>query len=200
MSYVVPLGHPYWYVRSIAERYGDEITCFHLSYYEYIPQSLVDKRRTFTVGCDLFQDDRFVAEFLRNVPAGQEVAFHSNVLLRSGEELHIPMIDMSTSSSAQLTKLRPFMGDYLFETFSWYRSGRSFHGYGGQLLAAREWSALLGTLLLANQRGLPPTVDPRWIGHRLVSGYAALRWTKNTWHYIALPEALDWQKSVEHHR
>lgn len=105
--------------------------------------------------------------------------------------MHIPMVDMSTGSVAQLAKLRPFLGEELFQRFKWYKSGRSFHGYGRTLVTSSEWSALMGTLLLANQKGLAPTVDPRWVGHRLIAGYAALRWTKNTPHYINLPKEID---------
>lgn len=48
----------------------------------------------------------------------------------------------------------------------------------------------MGKLFLATQVGVPPTVDPRWVGHRLIAGYAALRWTKNTPHYVDTPKKL----------
>jgi hypothetical protein len=190
MSEVVPPGHPYWNIRAIAKRYASEIRSFYFSYYEYVPQSLVDRRETFLVSPTQLQDEFAIEQILRNAPRGTEVAFHSTIDVLSGETKHLPMVDMSTGSSAQLAKLRPFLGEELFETFRWYRSGRSFHGYGARLATASEWTTLMGLLLLANQRGLPPTVDPRWVGHRLIAGYSALRWTKNTPHYITLPEEI----------
>ncbi|MHB1292207.1 MAG: primase 1D-like protein [Sulfuricella sp.] len=38
---------------------------------------------------------------------------------------------------------------------------------------------------------MSPTVDPRWVGHRLISGYAALRWTKNTEQYLNTPTLIE---------
>jgi hypothetical protein len=143
------------------------------------------------VSLDEFLNEGFVGNLIQSTPSGSDLAFHSLVTTRDSDDLHIPMVDMSTGSVAQLEKLRPFLSATLFEKFKWYRSGRSFHGYANTLIAPKEWASLMGTLLLANQKGLHPTVDPRWIGHRLIAGYSALRWTKNTAHYIELPRAID---------
>lgn len=191
MTPSIPLGHPYWHARSIVEDYGSEIRTLYFSYYEYIPQSLIDKRETFSLSAGDFLDQNTMEATLRRTPLGQELAIHSMIDVQSGQPMHIPMVDMSTGSVAQLAKLRPFLGEELFQRFKWYKSGRSFHGYGRTLVTSSEWSALMGMLLLANQKGLAPTVDPRWVGHRLIAGYAALRWTKNTAHYINLPKEID---------
>lgn len=100
------------------------------------------------------------------------------------------MIDLSTSSRAHLKKLLAYLGESVFYGFSWYESGRSFHGYGSRLLTKSEWIEFMGILLLSNQKDLKPTVDPRWIGHRLIGGYSALRWTKNTYHYLNFPSKI----------
>lgn len=173
------------------DKFRDEIDVLHFSYYDYVPQSLIDKRKTFSISSSDFLDSLAIEALIQGAPSGQELAFHSMVLTVSGEQKHIPMVDMSTGSAAQLTKLKHFLGEDLFQRFKWYRSGRSFHGYGSFLASEREWVILMGTLLLANQKGLSPTVDPRWVGHRLIAGYSALRWTKNTSHYINLPNEVD---------
>ena len=136
-------------------------------------------------------DNHTIETIIRNAPLGQELAFQSNVLLIGGVQKHLPMVDMSTSSAAQLSKLKPFLGDEIFEQFKWFKSGRSFHGYGKILVTESEWITLMGMFLLANLKGLAPTVDPRWVGHRLIAGYSALRWSKNTTSYIHLPKEID---------
>jgi hypothetical protein len=186
----VPIAtHPYWYVRDLVVSWPDRISRLNLSYYRYLPQSLDDPRSEFSVEALLFVDPGEIQKIIDATPEGHELAFHSRVQLTRGQSLHVPLIDMSTGSPAQLEKLKPFLGER-FSDFDWYRSGRSFHGYASSLIDVDSWAAMMGTLLLANQKGLPPTVDPRWIGHRLRAGYSALRWTKKTSHYIEEPRAL----------
>ncbi|MFH1706020.1 MAG: hypothetical protein ABH867_03900, partial [Patescibacteria group bacterium] len=48
-------------------------------------------------------------------------------------------------------------------------SGRSFHYYGNYLMNEKEWRVFLGDCLLS---GL---ADPRYMGHCLKDGCAALR-------------------------
>ena len=152
MSSLIPEGHPYWYARTIVEACRDEISVLHFSYYDYVPQSIVDKRKTFLVLVANFLDSSVMEKIIHETPFGQELAMHSNVLTVSGEQKHIPMVDMSTGSAAQLVKLKPFLGEEDFRLFKWFKSGRSFHGYGGFLTTDREWVALMGKLLLANQK------------------------------------------------
>jgi len=111
--------------------------------------------------------------------------------MRDGRRMHLVMVDMSTSARAHLEKLRGFLGDNFFQRISWYASGRSFHGYGESLMEQEEWVEFMGLLLLANQPRLEHTVDPRWIGHRLLAGYSSLRWTCNTSHYLTLPRSIE---------
>ncbi len=191
MISTIPPKHPYWQLRTLARAQAHRIERFSMSYYEYVPQSLADARQVLAVSLEEFLDEEFVWKVMQATPHGRDLAFHSLVTTRDSLDLHIPMVDMSTGSVAQLEKLRPFLSTEFFELFKWYKSGRSFHGYADALVAPKDWASLMGTLLLANQKGLHPTVDPRWIGHRLTAGYSALRWTKNTAHYIELPRAID---------
>lgn len=181
--------HPYWHVKSALHDADIVVEAVTLSYYYYVPQSLVDSRQRLTISVEDFLDVRFMERLMAACPPGAEVALHSEVIIEGGGVRHIPMIDMSTGSAAQLLKLKPFLESY-FEGFAWFKSGRSYHGYGNSFVERDEWVAIMGRLLLANQVGLPATVDPRWVGHRLMAGYAALRWTKNTSHYIDLPKRL----------
>ena len=168
-----------------------QITFLSFSYYAYQPQSVGDSRQVWQISSRDFLDDANVERVLSETPGGQEIAIHSDVRLASGERKHLVMVDMSTSARAHLDKLRVFLGDHFFQQIAWYASGRSFHGYGETLLAEGEWVGFMGLLLLANRPRMEATVDPRWIGHRLLAGYSALRWTRKTSHYLAEPARIE---------
>jgi hypothetical protein len=187
---MIAKSHPYWHVRSIVES-DPRITALSLSYYTYRPESVSDNRQAWQISSKDFLDEAHVEHVLSQTPTGQELAVHSDVTLADRERKHLVMVDMSTSSRAHLDKLRAFLGDHFFQEMVWFNSGRSFHGYGQKLLSEVEWVQFMGLLLLANKPRLEPTVDPRWIGHRLLAGYAALRWTRNTSHYLVLPERVE---------
>lgn len=182
--------HPYWHVRSIVER-SPHIATLALSYYTYLPQTVADGRSAFRITADEFLESDRIEKLLDSTPDGQELAFHSDVIFRDGERKHLVMVDMSTSSKAHLEKLRALLGDNFFQRIAWFDSGRSFHGYGEDFLSEQRWVQFMGLLLLANKPRLEATVDPRWIGHRLMAGFAALRWTRNTPHYLVMPSQID---------
>lgn len=182
--------HPYWHLRTVVER-SAEVEAVPFSYYAYTPQTVEDRRSSFTMPVEQFLDEAEVYRAMEGAPKGQELAVHSDLLMRDGRRLHLVMVDMSTSARAHLEKLRGFLGDNFFQCISWYASGRSFHGYGASLLEQDEWVQFMGLLLLANKPRLEPTVDPRWIGHRLIAGYASLRWTCNTPYYLTLPRSIE---------
>lgn len=188
--------HPYWHVRSVIERRSD-VLAVPVSYYTYQPRTVEDSRTTWLIPTEDFLDPLHMFQLMEATPAGQELAVHSDVRLRNKEHAHLVMVDMSTSAKAHIEKLRAFIGDNFFHKIAWYESGRSFHGYGETLLSEAEWVKFMGLLLLVNQPKLEPTVDPRWIGHRLLAGYASLRWTKNTQHYLGVPTSID--KTVRGH-
>ncbi len=190
MQTVIPDTHPYWHLRAIIKRSID-VEAVPLSYYAYTPQTVEDIRSSFLMSTEQFLDETEVYRAMEGAGEGQELAVHSDLLMRDGRRLHLVMVDMSTSARAHLEKLRGFLGDNFFQRISWYASGRSFHGYGESLLEREEWVRFMGLLLLANQPRLEPTVDPRWIGHRLLAGYASLRWTCNTSHYLTLPRSIE---------
>lgn len=181
--------HPYWFIASLVHQ-NPAISALTFSNYQYIPQSILDERHIFSVSREQFLSTPTMENIIAATPVGRELAFHSKVWLNSNVEAHIPMVDMSTTARAQLDKLQALVEHTGFGQFTWFSSGRSFHGYGGRLLNNEYWIKLMGALLLSNQKGMMPLVDPRWIGHRLLAGYSALRWTKNTSYYVASPAYL----------
>ncbi len=160
-------SHPYWHAKRIVE-YEPIVEFVHLSFYIYRPQSLIDERSIHPVARADFLNPSFIADFVASCPAKRDVAFHSNVKCIDGINRHFPMVDMSTSARAHLEKLKLFLDSETYYGFVWFDSGRSFHGYGSRLVNHDEWISHMGQLLLSNQKDLKPTVDPRWIGHRLI--------------------------------
>ena len=168
-----------------------QIAVLALSYYTYRPQTVGDDRRTLQISSSAFCDEAHIEALQSAAPSGYELAIQSDLMLTTGERQHLVMVDMSTAARAHLDKLRVFLGDHFFQQIAWFASGRSYHGYGEKLLSQSEWVQFMGLLLLANKPRLEPTVDPRWIGHRLLAGYSALRWTRNTSHYLLQPARLE---------
>jgi hypothetical protein len=187
-------SHPYWHVASIVKE-EPHISDLHLSYYLYRPQSLTDQRKSLAVRRADFLNASFIDRLLATCPKGYEVAFHSQVSCHDGVARHLPMADMATEQLGNLSEVNAFVQDSTFHGFVWFESGRSFHGYGSRFITYQQWIELMGKLLLCNSKEGPPIVDPRWIGHRLLGGYAALRWTRNTAQYLDIPHRLQ-PKSV----
>lgn len=127
-------------------------------------------------------------ELCNSTPDGMELALNSRVLLADKTVMHIPMIDLATKAAGIISRVLDVLPTNLSGAMIWFESGRSYHGYGTVLISHDDWVKLMGRFLLVNQPQVPPVVDPRWIGHRLISGYASLRWTKNTGHYLQKPE------------
>lgn len=186
---MIPDSHPYWHVRDIVLNRSD-VQHVPASYYTYLPQTVAESRTEWLIKSADFLEPEFMENLLESTPTGQEMAVHSDLRLEGGGSAHLVMVDMATASKAHLEKLRVFLGDHFFREIAWFTSGRSFHGYGQSLLPKDDWVKFMGLLLLANKPRLEATVDPRWIGHRLMAGYAALRWTINTDHYLKPPTRI----------
>lgn len=117
-----------------------------------------------------------------------ELALHSSFEV-DGEIFHIPMIDFTPKRSEQnsLSALRK-LSEFWKTDFLIFFSGRSFHAYGVRPITNADWIKFMGSLLLLNVRGTTnKLIDTRWVGHRILAGYAALRWSKNTSHYKGFP-------------
>jgi len=160
--------------------------------YSYKPQEILDERRCFDVAANLLNEEWLVRQ-LQTLPENKEIAIHS--LVKMGKKsMHIPMIDFCCqvdeleSARNVLSRLLP---TYLFSSLQFYSSGRSMHAYGSTLLRPVEWRELMGRLLLTNFPGQYPLVDARWIGHRIIGGYSALRFSCNSKQYLQYPRLIE---------
>lgn len=83
--------------------------------------------------------------------------------------------------------LQSEIGEQAQCALSIYHSGRSFHGYGTNLMSYNEWVGYMGRMLLLNNPTRTDVVDPRWIGKSLVVGQSYLRLTANCDQYKRVP-------------
>lgn len=156
----IPLSHPYWHIVNLIEHHR-EVSHLTLSIYEYTPNSINDNREIVCLSRADFLNEQHLLKIINSLSGDQNIALHSDTKTFNGAKLHIPMIDMSTGSKAHLEKLKNYLDENLYSQLHWYKSGRSFHGYGESLIATDEWGKLMGRLLLSNQKNMTPTVDPR---------------------------------------
>ena len=181
--------HPIELIRILRENNPDIL--FEFSRYVYHPQSLSDQREIFSVpGRDIGPE--WLLGILSSLEATEELALHSCVKLNN-RTMHIPMIDFCQAqmTSQQYELLGQLLPRNLFKELVLYSSGRSLHGYSLRLLRPKEFLEFMGRLLLTNLPDHDAVVDERWVGHRLISGYAALRWSNNTTHYSSYPVKIN---------
>lgn len=180
-------NHPLRVVRRLQKVAGDEIV-LSFSKYRYRPQSPIDERIVLQVPIHEVNES-WLSRELHLLPEGWELALNSNISNSRGDIAHIPMIDfVGRLHPAVLRRdIRDTLGPTVLEHCEFYDSGRSLHGYVSGLISAEEWIGFMGGLLLLNLPGRVPLVDARWVGHRLRAGYASLRWSANTSHYVRLP-------------
>jgi hypothetical protein len=177
--------HPASLIALIRQRYGVGIS-FEFSRYFYRPRSVEDERQIFqTPGFAL--TEAYVSQLMTSLPPGYELALNSRVYFGPNTYMHIPMIDCAARRVEEITKIYDLLPSELAKSFFWYNSGRSFHGYGIKLLQPSEWIEFMGRLLLVNTPGHQSVIDPRWVGHRLMASYSALRWSWNTSQYLHEP-------------
>lgn len=155
-----------------------ENSTLELSIYSYSPNALEDKRRTILVRKKDLTKSYFNKLKLDLLPK-EEIALNSRVYVPNKLIGHIPMIDFKGDNPHAVAEV---LKEYDFP-FALFHSGRSYHGYGLKLIDNLPF--FLGTLLLANLG--QEIVDSRWVGHRLRTEYASLRWTANDKHYKAPP-------------
>ena len=131
----------------------------------------------------------WLGDRLSELSPGQEMAWHSTVE-HQGRIFHIPMIDfVDRPSNAVFCEVNRALTAEMDVScqFIFFDTGRSFHGYLPELIPAQAWLQYLGRLLTLNENGRPPLIDSRWIGHALVRGFTALRWSHNTTRYLQIP-------------
>ena len=178
------LDHP---IHTVAPYLNQENTTTFFSFYRYIPDSPLDERRIVEFQCGKNGVDRAIT-LSKQTLLGEEFCMHS-LLIIEGQRFHIPMLDLSCKDldDYHISRMAKYLDEELFGPFKFFHSGRSFHAYGSTLIREQDWSYFLGSALLVNELLKEPIVDTRWIGHRLRSGYASLRWTANCHHSLQTP-------------
>jgi hypothetical protein len=179
--------HPIAIVRALRARYGSELV-LSFSRYRYRRRVRADDRESFRAPVATV-DAAWLARELAALAPDQELALESRVRL-GGALHHIPMLDFIGMAHGQLKSVMEVLPQYPVRQAQIYNSGRSFHAYFPLLITAREWVRFMASALLCNTPSRPRVVDQRWIGHRLLGGYGALRWSCNTRHYRKLPERV----------
>ena len=181
-------SHPIAFIAELRERLGDRLV-LSFSRYTYKPRQRPDVRESFEVPlCEV--TGRWLQRQLATLQPSQELALESRVRLQ-GLRRHIPMLDFRGLSKGQLLAIADVLPDDYKEGLQVYFSGRSFHAYFPHLLTPRQWVKFMGSALLCNTPGSQKVIDSRWVGHRLIGGYAALRWSWNTPHYTSYPTRVD---------
>lgn len=177
--------HPISHIKKIFENEKEEIKCSY-SLYSYVPHSIKEYRQEHTVPIHKMTEE-WLSTTLSSLLPDQELAFHS-IIRKPKNVYHIPMIDLG-GRSREINNLPVIkeLATFWDINFSIFSSGRSYHLYGNRLLSESEWIKFMGSLLLLNIPGKSKIVDNRWVGHRLLGGYASLRWSNNTSHYKRYP-------------
>lgn len=181
--------HPIDVVGALRENYGGSLV-LQFSRYAYKPQTIFDERETFDVLISEVTLDWLQNE-ITSLQSGWELALNSRVVDQRRRTLHIPMIDfVGRHVLCAYSAFEGVLGSYLAKRMMFFDSGRSFHAYSPVLIAPGDWVDFMGRLLLLNPPGDQPVTDARWIGHRLMGGFSALRWSNNSGAYVGLPVAV----------
>lgn len=91
--------------------------------------------------------------------------------------LHIPLVDFKPPpSDKNLKAIREAMKAVGEKSGVILISGESYHYYGFELMEPHNWLKFMSRLLLLNDPITKETlVDSRWVAHRLIDGFGALR-------------------------
>lgn len=189
---VDPLTHPICMIQHLIGSYGENIV-FRFSRYQHVPQSLEDNRETFEVSATDVSSNWLQAQ-LADLEFGEELAINSTVMI-DGVTWHIPMIDFASKNLEKIEVNIAKLGHRIPGALILFDSGSSFHAYGTTLICEGGWRGFMGNVLLCNTGNESNVVDQRWVGHRLIAGYGALRWSCNTKNYSRLPELVNKEKT-----
>lgn len=121
----------------------------------------------------------------------EELVLHSDV--RVGATVrHLAFLDLVGRPS--VSDVSAFCTRVTASSSEWalYDSKNSYHLYFLSLLSRDAWYKFLGESILGHtQESVDlPIVDHRWIGHSIVNGSAALRWSKSSYKQLGYPELL----------
>jgi hypothetical protein len=169
--------HPIDFMESLLAEEG-RIGEVQFSIYRYHPQSVIDDCTTHRVPVARLRAT--YDQLADGLDEQQDIAFDSLVGLRTktGGKRHFALLDFQTTDAERVNRVaESLVLERRPPRAALVHSGRSFHLYMGELLSHADWVRFMGRILLLNTRDAPPTVDARWVGHRLMAGYSALRWS-----------------------
>ncbi|MGJ0194323.1 hypothetical protein ACR6A7_18530 [Pantoea sp. RRHST58] len=131
-----------------------------------------------------------IEEIISSLDASEELSVLSKINV-NGTIYHLPMIDfLSKKRSSKSIDLSYELSHAWNMNLNIYDSGRSIHAYGTHLLTLSQWIKFMGYLLLLNEKSGEKVIDVRWIGHRLMSGFASLRITNNSGRHKYSPKYI----------
>lgn len=180
--------HPIGFITLLCGIFGDDLV-LTFSRYVYAPRARVDVRETFRVAATQVSPSWLRFQLLSLQPS-QELALHSRVTIGRTVR-HIPMLDFRGMTKGQLTAIMDVFPESFSHGLHVYFSGRSYHAYFPQLLTQSKWIKFMGSALLCSSPNDSSVIDQRWVGHRLIGGYASLRWSCNTSHYKSYPRLIE---------
>lgn len=183
--------HPLYWVRQLVDFYvknnmASQGLTLSFSKYKYTPQSFSDERVNFTLPFNQL-NEVVLFNIISGLHENEELAFHS-FMQDFGSVYHLPLIDFGNVDRGRIES-SPFreLCEHWNLSFRVYNSGRSYHAYGNKLISSDEWVRFMGSLLLLNKPSGFKLIDERWVGHRVMAGYSALRWSNNSSHYKKVP-------------
>jgi len=180
--------HPVNVFYKICKNYSKENINFNFSIYIYKEKGKTHSRKYIKIPApDL--SSNLLNNILSKLHPEEEFACHSLVDV-SGKKRYIPLIDFSVENESLLPWEFINEKKELFDTdFYLFFSGRSYHGYFTTFITYQKWLKFAGDLLLLNQPNSYPTeiIDSRWVGHSIINGFSALRWSSNTNKYLSEP-------------
>jgi hypothetical protein len=182
-------------VFDLYERYGAGLM-MSFSKYFHRPQTVFDERETFSLNIEDVTPS-VIEQEITNLRPDWELAMNSLVVDARGRTWHLPMVDFLAVEFEQLSNSAfvDVIGRDIVKDLIFFNSGRSFHAYSTELLKPKDWVRFMGRLLLLNLPNSAPVVDTRWIGHRLIGGYCALRWSAHSSYHSASPRRVQSWKS-----
>jgi len=185
-------GRPIEVIKSIMKGSDPGLFEFHLATYSKTTNYADYKKTIFPVnGSEI---ESLVPKALGDLKPGEEMALHSSVYV-GGYPKHIPMIDFFSPNFQQCV-LGLVWAFGSIEDYAFYHSGNSYHAYRKTLLSEEEWHKFMGKLILINKTS--QIVDTRWIGHRLVQGCGALRWSCNSGKHVKVPSFVPLTPEMTH--
>lgn len=180
---MVAVDNPIHFLRHLIQRFPDIKTLTPIDYH-FIKREPNDGRRLIRVERDNFTKD-CLALMAQLEGTDRDVAISSAVVMTDGRICHIPMMDfLGEIPFSQVFSIKCILAAHKMKRCYIYRTGRSYHLYGLELLEYEEWLEWRHDI----QRLAFADVNwARWAEHH---NYLSLRLTRNQAHYQGVPSLV----------